>query len=410
MAIDAPTMLLLTLAIAAIAAAFLAFEWRETRNPALACWSAGFAAIVAGCSITPLRQALSPFWGVWVANGLLIVAHIFFLRGTARYAGRRVAPWWWLFLLPWGLMLFVPADAAHSGIFGFATSSLVGLLALRTAWVALWEADRDDASARHLGLIFLLHGLFYALKTALIHAPGAFVDMLALKGLLIQVSLFEGILVEVLLALLMAAAVRRRREGRAAALAERDPLTGLLNRRAFTQQATALLGSGSPPRWSGALLLIDLDHFKDVNDTLGHAAGDRVLIALAEVLNARMPAGALTARLGGDEFVVLVPDTDAVELPVLGQSLRSDFAAAVATFLPGTVAATLSVGAAIPSDADDLAALMSRADAALYDSKRGGRDRLSVRAAAPSNGGGKMPTVPQDLSAASKLGLAQLER
>lgn len=409
MAIDAPTMLLLTLAIAAIAAAFLAFEWRATRNLALACWSAGFGAIVLGCAITPLRQSLSPVLGVWVANGLLIVAHIFFLRGMARYAGRHVASLWWLFLLPWSPMLLVPADAAHSGAFGLATSSLVGLLALRTAWVALSDGDRDDASARHLGLVFLGHGIFYALKTALISTPGAFVDMLALKGRLIQVSLFEGIMAEVLLALLMAAAVRRRREGRAAALAERDPLTGLLNRRAFAQQASALLASGRPPRWSGALLLIDLDHFKAVNDTLGHAAGDRALIALAEVLNARMPAGALTARLGGDEFVVLVPDTDAVELPVLAQSLRSDFAAAVATVLARTVTATLSVGAAIPSDADDLAALMSRADAALYESKRGGRDRLSVRTAAPGGGAGKMPAVPQDLPAASNLGLAQLE-
>ncbi|MBE7220682.1 MAG: GGDEF domain-containing protein [Caulobacteraceae bacterium] len=384
MAIDAPTMLLLTLAIAVIAAAFLAVDWRATRDPALASWSAGFAAIAVGCTLSPLRHMLSPLVGVWVANGLLIVAHLLFLRGVGLFVGRRTTILWWGVLLPWGVMLRVPIDAAHSGLFGLVNSILVGLVALWTGRLAM---HGGDPAARRLGLVFLAHGLFYAVKAALIFTPGAFVDMLVLKGLLIQVSFFEGILVEVMLALLMAAAVRGRREARVAALAERDPLTGLLNRRAFAARTGALLDGTDGFR--GMLLVIDVDHFKAVNDTAGHAAGDRLLVALAGVLAARMPEGGLAARLGGDEFVLAAPDLDGIELAVAAKAMRKDFRAAGERFLPTGLVATLSMGAVLARGGEPLDALLHRADEALYAAKRAGRDRLvshmePVRPAGPS--------------------------
>ncbi|MDX7951026.1 GGDEF domain-containing protein [Lichenihabitans sp. Uapishka_5] len=371
MAIDAPTLLLLTLAISLIAAAFLFFEWRAIGDPALILWSAGFAAIVVGCSLSPLRYAASPLLGVWFANGLLIVAHLLFLRGTTVFTGRHTTLLWWALLAPWGLLLLVPIDAAHSGIFGRTNAMLVCVLSLWTAWLAL-SVGAADLSSRRFGAVFLAHGAFYAIKTALISAPGAFIDMMGYKGLLIQLSLFEGILVEVLLALLMAAAVRRRREEHTATLAERDPLTGLLNRRAFRERAAALLPC------PGMLLLLDVDHFKAVNDTAGHAAGDRLLVALAEGLLARLPQGAVAARFGGDEFIALAPDLDGVELSVIARVLRADLAIAGASFLPPGLAATLSIGASRLTDATGLDALMDRADAALYEAKRGGRDRLAL--------------------------------
>ncbi|MGG2367876.1 diguanylate cyclase domain-containing protein, partial [Salmonella enterica] len=91
-----------------------------------------------------------------------------------------------------------------------------------------------------------------------------FVSIVGFKGVLIQVSLVEGIVVEVLLALIMAAAVRRRREEAMAALAERDALTGLYNRRAFESRANAALGAMAARRRPGALLLLDIDRFKTV--------------------------------------------------------------------------------------------------------------------------------------------------
>ena len=108
-----------------------------------------------------------------------------------------------------------------------------------------------------------------------------------------------------LIALSMTGTERYRREKRIARLAARDPLTALYNRRALEVRAPRLLDDVSSAR-PGALLLIDIDNFKLVNDLYGHTAGDRLLVALSEMIRSVLPEGALAARLGGDEFVILL--------------------------------------------------------------------------------------------------------
>ena len=382
MPIDAVTMLIMTLGVAAVAAGFLAVEWRVLRNPALPFWSAGFAVIVAGCSLSTLRP-VSFLLGVWFANGLLVVAHLLFLAGAARFAARRIGPWPWALLLPWASLLLLPEGLDRTPAFALANSGLVAAAALAAARFLLARGrsfpDRTAASDA-LGTVFLVHGGFYVLKAGLVLVPGAFVSLVGFKGVMILVSLFEGILVVALLALLMAASVRRRREEEMARLAESDPLTGAYNRRAFEARAMAALrGAGMRP---GALLLLDIDRFKSINDGFGHPAGDRLLVALIEVLSQTLPRGAVLGRLGGDEFAVLVPDIAGPALRDLGDAIRARFAAAAAPDLP--VRATVSIGAALfaagaLATEAGFAPLVACADAALYDAKWRGRDRLCLR-------------------------------
>ncbi|MEH3116173.1 MAG: GGDEF domain-containing protein [Methylorubrum populi] len=212
--------------------------------------------------------------------------------------------------------------------------------------------------------------------------------------MLIQVSLFEGLLVEVLLALLMAAVVRRRREEAMTALAERDPLTGAFNRRAFESRAAGILSmAAGGRRRPGALLLLDIDRFKTINDTYGHAVGDRILVALTGVLEACLPREAVLARLGGDEFVILLPESDEAAVQDLGAAIRVRMAREGGRGLP--TGATVSLGAALfgggPAGLD---ALMALADTALYEAKARGRDRLRLRRLEPPvarAAGGRMP-------------------
>ncbi|MFD2134145.1 GGDEF domain-containing protein [Novosphingobium resinovorum] len=144
--------------------------------------------------------------------------------------------------------------------------------------------------------------------------------MSSYSGVLIPISLFEGILVEVALAMSVAGALRRRREERATRLAESDPLTGLLNRRGFEARTRDVQQSG------GSLLLIDIDNFKTINDCFGHQGGDRLLVDLAAFLRLRLPGSAISARLGGDEFVVLLPGMDEGRSLGLAEDLCSGFA------------------------------------------------------------------------------------
>ena len=181
-----------------------------------------------------------------------------------------------------------------------------------------------------------------------------------------------------LIALSMTGTVRYRREQHIERLAGSDPLTGLYNRRALEAEAPRLLGQATPAR-PGALLLIDLDNFKLVNDLHGHAAGDGLLIALSDLLRTTLPRQALAARLGGDEFVVLLGEAADADVVRLADTLRQRFNQLSAQRLRTPEPVTLSIGAVLfDQPPESLAALLERGDGALYAAKRGGRDGLRM--------------------------------
>ncbi|SHM02528.1 GGDEF domain-containing protein [Phytopseudomonas punonensis] len=152
-----------------------------------------------------------------------------------------------------------------------------------------------------------------------------------------------------------------------------DELTGLFNRRHFLRMAAQALEALTPARQHG-LALIDLDHFKSINDRYGHAAGDRVLQAFAGVASACLRDGDVIARYGGEEFVLLIPDTDAVSFQACCERLRVAFSECqpVNVKVPNL---SLSVGMTLVSMYDDLDEALHRADQALYQAKRSGRNR-----------------------------------
>jgi diguanylate cyclase (GGDEF)-like protein len=146
-----------------------------------------------------------------------------------------------------------------------------------------------------------------------------------------------------------------------------DPLTGIPNRRAFMASLDAALAG------DGALLFIDLDGFKGINDSFGHAAGDRLLTVVAERLSAGLRHGELVARLAGDEFVVLSPDLRRpAELTALADRVSTAFRAPI---MLGDTATTVraSIGTALFTAGQDCQEVLHRADAAMYRAKRGPR-------------------------------------
>ncbi len=155
---------------------------------------------------------------------------------------------------------------------------------------------------------------------------------------------------------------------RMAGLAYRDPLTGLRNRRYFDErleeEMARLRRVGS---LSLSLMVIDLDGFKHVNDTFGHAAGDRVLIWVAEFLRAHVRFSDPCCRFGGDEFVLLLPDTTAEGCATLAQNLSTQLDACRTR---GEAAVGFSIGCATSRRPDSPGELIARADASMYEDKR----------------------------------------
>ncbi|MEH3023176.1 MAG: GGDEF domain-containing protein [Pseudomonas oryzihabitans] len=374
MALDAPTLLTITIALAAAAAGYLAVEWRTVRESALLYWSTGFALISLGCVLALLRSKGLLLVGIWFANGLLIFVHGLFLVGVARFTGRRLSLGWWAFALIWLGLLLLPNAPWWSKAMLLVQSALIGTLAVRAGLLL----RRRQVGERQLRIVLLAHGLFYFIKMIPPLLPGALINLESYRGAIIQVSLVEGVMAVMLIALSMTGTVRDRREQRIERLAGSDPLTGLYNRRALETEAPPLLGRATPER-PGALLLIDLDNFKLANDLHGHAAGDGLLIALSELLRSTLPRQALAARLGGDEFVALLGAASNVEVVRLADDLRARFSSLATQRLATPEPVTLSIGAVLfEQPPRSLADLLAQGDRALYEAKRGGRDGLRV--------------------------------
>ena len=163
-----------------------------------------------------------------------------------------------------------------------------------------------------------------------------------------------------------------------AKLALTDPLTGLPNRRAFEESLAREVALAIRHVRPLSLLLLDLDHFKRVNDTLGHPTGDEVLSSLGLLLARQGRRGDVVARIGGEEFAVVLPETGKEQAVAAAERIRI----AVSSSPLGTrtkVPVTVSIGvASLPHPCGDLEALVSAADAALYAAKSAGRDRVGV--------------------------------
>jgi diguanylate cyclase (GGDEF)-like protein len=177
-------------------------------------------------------------------------------------------------------------------------------------------------------------------------------------------------------------ALRQQKEA-AERLARIDPLTGLLNRRAFLDASEVEIRRVLRHRQPLSVIAIDLDHFKSINDSYGHGAGDAVLVDFAHVVSQQLRGLDLVARLGGEEFVVLLPDSDALGALRVAERLRLAIADSGPQVGEGVLHYTASFGVAgLDPGQSSLEELLGRADEALYAAKRQGRNRVELAPAA----------------------------
>ncbi|KKB80078.1 hypothetical protein VW35_06450 [Devosia soli] len=155
--------------------------------------------------------------------------------------------------------------------------------------------------------------------------------------------------------------------------ANTDSLTGVLNRRALFDR----FGSGRQPNTT-AVLMFDLDHFKQVNDRMGHAAGDRALQRFADILRQELRQGDIASRIGGEEFCAVLTGVDQDTAQTIAERIRKGFAELGLAIDDNGLVATVSIGLAIPAKDEEFSALLSRADAALYQAKNGGRNQVRL--------------------------------
>ena len=283
---------------------------------------------------------------------------------AAGFAGFAVAdrfmkaserPWLWV-AAAWGALPLLLGGAV------IATGGPASPVMMWFALPAVTLGARFDAWGMVAGTIYLVSVfLFSTVAVDPASASAHSQALVAAIALVLSTVILSGALVE-------SDKAHRRRS-------TLDPLTGLLNRNALEQRLTELEGTpcGDARGRSHALLLCDLDHFKQVNDQLGHSAGDAVLQDVAYTMRSVLRAGDSIYRIGGEEILVVLPGASERDAVGVAERLRQ----AVRKRRPAGVGVTISIGAAVtkPSvvNTDDLVA---RADAALYSAKACGRDQV----------------------------------
>ncbi len=350
------------------------------RTPALH-WFGGALLGAASMALVLLRSELPLWLDLPLSNFLLVASTAAMARGMRCFLGQplRDGETRLVLLLQAAVCLASAPLVERGGIeaTGAVTSAAVGWLFARAAWDAQrglrTEFDRRIAWALSLPLL-LLGGMAFMRLAAVLRGgtPGLHVDSLqhialSLTYLVAMASLHLSMAAMVVLRLV--ASLRR--------LSSRDPLTGLANRGEFMNQLTMA------QRWLGrfgspySVLLLDIDHFKRVNDTWGHPAGDAVLVGLAQLLSATLRGVDIPARLGGEEFAVLLPGTAAPQAQVVAERLRVALAGTCFDWKDQEIAVTVSIGVCTATEVGEaLAALLERGDAALYAAKDGGRNRV----------------------------------
>jgi len=379
MHLDMQTMSAVNVTVTAILGGVLLFTWaRERESPFVGWWGLALLLMSAGVVMTagpatPRADLLNLGMATIVlSDALKWKAAREFAQGRARLL--------WILLGPVGFLL-----AVHSGYldsFDQKLSVLCTILAVYNfaAAFALSGANGEQLPSRRPAVILLVVvGLGYLSWLPLNLAMPIGNAQWVVLSVWFPAIILLTLLLRVALAFIVLSMAKERRELEQRIEALTDALTGLPNRRALFEAADAIGQNRQLKADAIAVLIFDLDHFKQTNDRFGHALGDRVLKLFAITAQAHLNGPSIVARLGGEEFAAILPGADPLEAACAGEAVRHAFASSGA-FVDGLpVGATVSVGAA--SDvgvAGDLNALFRRADAALYVAKRAGRNRVEL--------------------------------
>jgi len=326
-----------------------------------------WAAIIA--SSTLWDQALST-----VSIACNAAAQWMLYRALEEWLGPRPLRWPLLALVVAAPLGYALGFEHYAWRVGWANGLMAAILCI-VARATLYPLVLADARWRRLLLGCLLTSAVFTLARGLL---GAFTDQYPSFRTPHPVNLAAALAINVSLVLGTVAVLvawRYEAEQKLRTLAMTDGLTGLLNRRGFTSQGDNLLSHAWRHRLPLTALMLDLDHFKQINDTHGHEAGDRALQLFARLLGDTCRSGDLIARLGGEEFAVLMLHNTAQAGAAFDRRLRHRLHDASAAELGFVLDYSAGMAALIPGEAS-LAALMARADAALYDAKTAGRGCL----------------------------------
>ena len=381
MTLDVNTLFLVTIYVEAILGLLLLFAW--VQNPvitAVAWWGGAHLLRAGSITLFGMYGQIPNTFTIDLANAVLLTSFAVTWTGARLFDGRSPLPigivagavlWLFMCRLPW---------IANSVEFRALLSA--GIIATYT-WLTAAEfwRGREEPLVSRLPAIFMLfaHGALFLLRTplsALLLWTAA--DYMS-GSVWLTVLSSEALLFTISIAFILLAMAKERTELRHRTAAMVDPLTGIANRRGFLLESERVTKRQAENPQLAAVLLIDLDNFKSINDRFGHAAGDKVLQVFAETAVNTVRPSDFVGRLGGEEFAAVLYNVGRERALVIAERMRSAFAEAAAMIEDRPIGATASIGVVLSDDRQlDVPELLAQADQALYRAKEHGRNRVEV--------------------------------
>ena len=328
----------------------------------------------------------APLWFTYgAANSLLAVALAFYGASLFRIVELPV-PWSRVFA-PAALMLVLMVSLIDTLEPRMLAASIV--LMVQCALIIYWTLRHIPALGRARMLLIIgssisLIGL--GMRVVAIFGGGAAEMRYDVSNLKQTISVSIGTFTAMMISLGLVLLAKERSESLLKHMALRDVLTGILNRRAILEQFSTELERARREHACLGVAMVDIDHFKQINDVHGHLAGDEVISHCARHLSQRLRASDSIGRYGGEEFLLLLPDTRPEGVAAVLDELRTSLAEAPAQYGESSIALRISIGVCceVPGEGDTTASLLARADAALYEAKASGRNTLRFAAVAES--------------------------
>ncbi|AYC31998.1 GGDEF domain-containing protein [Pseudomonas cavernae] len=376
MQLSIPTLMVMDIYILLLVGVLMLHAWsRGRRDATLGYLATALLLGTLGTVLVSLRGQGVDFVSILAGNVVLHLSAALNWTALRVFTGRRIHPpgalagavlWLLLCLLP----MFYQSLALRVLVGSLTMAAYAGLGAFE-----LWRSRRQlEVDFRPALALLLFHAAFYSVRAVV--DRGMPFDTLDQGNAFFALLVLETLLYAIGIAFVTLAMVKERAELRYKSAALRDPLTGIGNRRAFIHGAGQLLAESKRMQRPAVVLLCDLDYFKRLNDSFGHAVGDQALAAFSQILSSRTRQQDVCARIGGEEFACLLADADHGVSLVLAERVRREFAE-----LPFVAGAQLSVSIGIADAAQanhELTRLLSLADQALYAAKAAGRNRVEV--------------------------------
>ncbi|MCK9919472.1 GGDEF domain-containing protein [Microbacteriaceae bacterium K1510] len=382
MSLDVNTLFVVTIYVEAILGLLLLFAWAQNTAIYAVCWW-GFAHLIRAASVMlfGMYGTAPDLITIDLANALLFTAFAVTWTGARVFDGRTVEP---VYLVTgavlWLLVSRLPVLADAINTRALIASGIITTYTWLTAY-EFWRGRSEQLVSRWPAIFMLFaHGALYLLRTPLVAMlPWSPADASMYGSVWLTVLSFEALLFTISVAFILLAMAKERTELRHRTAAMVDPLTGIANRRAFLHDAEELTKRHLAKPRPTAVLLIDLDHFKSINDRFGHALGDRVLEVFTDAARQSFRSSDLIGRLGGEEFAAIMHDISHEKAVAMAERLRERFAQSAQEVDGRPVYATVSIGIVICQEAAlDVPELLAQADQALYFAKENGRNRVEV--------------------------------